>query len=377
MEIFRMEFYKIGSKRLVYLGLLGSLLFLAFYFQAGTVASETVYVDGQRLTGMEAIKKNLELAKEYSGPLTVQLAEDIIARYGWTKSIDELQKEEERGGVSAGYNDNFCNRFVTERLSNQRFGGDEPCHLATEEPVLMALMDGNLTLGYGGAWGGAFREMMMMVMLIAAILSIISVAPVFSEEYSLRTADLVLTTKKGKEGGAAAKILAAFAFSALLYIGMAALTFLAFASVFGVNGLAVSAELALPDQYYQGGVSAGPQGLLLARYLAAGLAANWAAVAVTLWISARSRQSVTALIWSIGAYLMPLALYFIVLSMMRMSRTVMRMMRIVRCLPALLPNNELMRMPESYRIKGYLLILALTAASLAAGLYRYRRYQAG
>lgn len=374
MDIFWMEFYKIGSKRLVYLGLLGSLLFFAFYFLVGPVASEMVYVDGQCYRGMEGIRKNQELSKEFSGPLTLQMAEDIIARYGFTKNIDELRREEELGAVPSTYNENFCNRFVTERLSNRRFGGEEPYHLGTEEPVLMTLLDGNLTFGYGEAWGESFREMMMMVMLVAAILSIISAAPVFSEEYSLRTADLVLSTEKGREGGAAAKILAAFAFSALIYIAMSAVIFLAFASVYGVEGLAVSAELALPDQYYMGGGSAGSQGVLLGRYLAAGLAANWAAVAVTLWISARSRQSFTALIWSIVAYLMPLFFYFIVLSMMQMSAAVMRVMRY---LPVLLPNNEIMRMPESYRVKGYLLLLVITAASLAAGLRRYRGYQAG
>lgn len=375
MRIFRTELYKICSKKLVFIGLAGSLLFFAFYFWVSTVGSEYIFSDGQVLVRFDAIRLERQIAETYAGPLTRELAEEILAEYGWARDIDAVDGLLAKQGSASGYEENFCNRFVTVELSSRRQGGEEPYHLLDEDPVIAAKMGGQLQFGYGDIWGSSFRETHMMVLIVVSILAIVAAAPVFSEEYGYRTAPVLLTTVHGRARDACCKALAAFCFGTFLYVLTTGLLFGAFALVYGVEGLKSSAVLFLPDVYLMPETASKTLGSYMYRYLFLGLVSVWASTGITLFLSAKFRQSFTALIWSVLAYLLPYVVYIMVMSISRMSRFIMRLMQLIRSLPAFLPYKELSCAPAASLWLGYLVSALLIGGGAFLGCRRYCKCQ--
>lgn len=376
MRIFRAELYKIASRKLIYVGLLGGLLFLFFYFQTSVLGDEVVYEDGKVYRTETAIEKDKAIAEKYEGSLTREKAEAIIAEYGWTIRADDLNVDPETGNAQKGYFQNGCNSFITNNMSVKRWDEASPDRLITEEdaPNIAQEMNGTLNFGYVGGWGDDFREMHMMLLLLVSILAIIAAAPVFAEEYSMKTVDVLKTTQYGKGRDAWIKAAAAMCFGAFLYLLLTGLMLLRFIAVYGIEPLSVSAELGFSDAAMFMGKSAGTIGGLLSRYLLVGLASLLASVGVTLYISSRVRQSFQALILGIVVYLLPYVL-IIVLQMMRFSRIVMGLFKLVRSFPALVPLFEFEYPPGFYffKIFRYLLIGALIGIGMAAGCRRYNR----
>lgn len=375
MRIFRTELYKICSKKLVFIGLAGSLLFFAFYFWVSAVGSEYIFLDGQVLVRFDAIRAERQIMENYAGPLDRELVEEILDEYGWARDNDAVDGMLDREGSASGYQENFCNRFVTSELSNRRFGGEEPYRLMEEEPVIAAMMNGDLQFGYGECWGSGFREMHMMVLIVISILSIVAAAPVFSEEYGNRTAPILLTTVHGRARDACCKAMAAFCFGTVLYVLATGLLFGAYALVYGTEGLQSSASLFLPDLYVMPETASRTLGSYLLRYLAVGLVSVWANVGVTLCLSAKHRQSFTALLWSILVYLVPYVLSIMVMSVPKLTRGLMYFMRLIRCMPAFLPHKELAYgTPSSFGL-GYLVSAVLICGGALWGCRQYCRYQ--
>lgn len=375
MRIFRTELYKICSKKLVFIGLAASLLFFAFYFWVSTVGSEYVYLDGQVLVRFDAIRLERQIAKKYARPLTRELAEEILAEYGWASDIEAVDRLLEEKGSACGYNENFCNRFVTMELSSRRHGKEEPYHLLDEDSAIAAKMGGQLQFGYGEVWGSEFRETHMMVFIVVSILAIVAAAPVFSDEYGHKTAPVLLTTVHGRARAACCKALAAFCFATLLYVLATGLLFGAYAFVYGVEGLKSGAALFLPDLYLMPETASRTLGSYVYRYLFMGLVSVWASTGITLCLSAKFRQSFTALIWSVIAYLIPYVIYIMMMSVPKMSRFIMRLLVLIRSLPAFLPYKELAFAPAWSFQAGYLMSVVLILGGTFLGCRQYCKYQ--
>lgn len=375
MRIFRTELYKICFKKLVFIGLAGSILFFAFYFWVSTVGSEYVYLDGQVLVRFDAIRLDRQIAKKYTRPLTRELAEEILAEYGWAKDIDAVDRLLEEKGSASGYEENFCSRFVTTELSSRRHGGEEPYHLLDEDSAIAAKMGGQLQFGYGEIWGSKFRETHMMVLIVVSIFAIVAAAPVFSEEYGYRTAPVLLTAVHGRARDACCKAMAAFCFGTILYVLTTGLLFGAYALVYGAEGLKSSAVLFLPDMYLMPETASRTLGSCLLRYLFMGLVSVWANIGITLCLSAKFRQSFTALVWSVLAYLLPYVFYIMVMSISRMSRFIMGLMQLIRSLPVFLPYKELAYVPAASLWLGYLVSALLIGGGAFLGCRQYCRYQ--
>lgn len=155
------------------------------------------------------------------------------------------------------------------------------------------MMSGEYVYGYIGGWDNTFSETHMMVLWIVSALVIISCAPVFSEEYAGQAADILLTTQNGRTKTAAAKILAAFAWAGGIYLLFTLLLTGAFLSIYGSDGLAVSAGLSFPDlitgNLFWNGDPKRTTGAVLLVYLLAGLFSVLVTAAITLYISSVKR----------------------------------------------------------------------------------------
>lgn len=378
MTIFKMELFKIYSKKIIYFGLIGSLLFLAFYFWMSVLGSEYMYIDGKCYTRTAAIRENIKIAQEYAGPLTTEKVQDIIKRFGYTIEADQMDVDVKTGNTEQGYYENSINRYITENLTTKRFDREEKIRLVTEQdsPNIAKLMDGSHTFGYTDGWGNDFREMQMMVMVITSVLIIIAAAPVFSDEYALHTADILLITVHGRRKSAVSKILAALCFSSILYLAVTALVFSAFAAAYGISGFSVSADLVFPDLAFSK-TNYGTVGDVLLQYVVTGLIASWVTTCITLYFSARHKQSFAALIWGLLMYLLPLIIYSIILSPLRPTRFIMLCSMIVKWFPIYLPANILTGGMPIERFLSYGCSFLLVLGGSIFGVRKYMRYQAG
>ena len=293
--LFKEELRKTASRKIVWVGLL--LLFVFLIFRIAVVQKEyRTTIDGQTYTGREAIQKDKELAREYSGPLTEKMVVDIYKRFGFSYY-------EEESGDFAG---NFCNGFITRRMTNyNQTGGsqDEIMFYQGEEWENNAahLLKGDVEFGYAYGWEDLWESWLVIVMYLS-VLFVIAYSPMFSEEYSLRTADLLLTTERGRGSGIGMKLLAALAFYIFVSVGMIGLVVLLYLSVFGPDGLEASSLLMnIPSGGYH------PETILGFYLYEIGMSFSGMLLlmAVTAGISAYSRNSYMSVIMSVIVFLIP------------------------------------------------------------------------
>lgn len=379
--LFRNELYKICSRKILMIGALLGFLFMAAYVQMSALGTEFVFDNGTCLRRTEAIQYNREIARRYAGPLTREKAEAVIEEFGWHINDNDLDTED-TGDTAPGYYANSTSRFVTTRLSNSRSQGGVPTALAgTDDKYAAEMMSGEYVYGYIGGWDNTFSETHMMLLWIVSALVIISCAPVFSEEYAGQAADILLTTQNGRTKTAAAKILAAFAWAGGLYLLFTLLLTGAFLSIYGSDGLAVSAGLSFPDlitgNLFWNGDPKRTTGAVLLVYLLAGLFSVLVTAAITLYISSVKKSSFSTLLWSAAAYLLPAALYTVFLVEMRPGRIVMLLRMLFHCLPFFLPLHELTSAPFAYRLGSYLISGIILLFACLFGCRKYCRYQAG
>ena len=371
MRLFQMEFYKIANRRILQVGIIALLVFFGFYFWVGIIGDEGVYVDGKAYTRFAAIKMDKEITRQYEGVLTREKAEQIIDTYGWAPDWQEIS------GKEKGLNDNYANRFVTDNFSTRRYDVDTPVSWSTGEEASWSedLLKMKPEFGYAGGWD-EFQETLIMVWVTCSILIIIAVSPVFSEEYSLRTAPVLLTTEYGKGKDVPVKMLAAFAYTAALYVLFAGFVFLLFAAGYGTEGLQVSAATSVGLLGYDGTLLAA-----ILKNLGMGLVSMCLTAVITLFISARCAQTFSAVIWSVLAYLTPFILFQIIFSMLRTTRVVAVIRSLLRCMPFYLPVNETNILSSAYgsrylaaaRVEELLVIGVISIFAVWQASRTYRR----
>ena len=108
-KIFQEEFYKIASKKLVWIGLFCLLGFVT-YRLARVVDDYTMTAGQETIHGKEAIAKDQELTAQYAGPLTEEKVQTIYEKYGFFYLNRETGEQ----------NGNYCSRFITEQMTNSR-----------------------------------------------------------------------------------------------------------------------------------------------------------------------------------------------------------------------------------------------------------------
>ena len=108
-KIFQEEFYKIASKKLIWIGLFCLLGFVT-YRLAMVVDDYTMTAGQETIHGKEAIAKDQELTAQYAGPLTEEKVQTIYEKYGFFYLNRETGEQ----------NGNYCSHFITEQMTNSK-----------------------------------------------------------------------------------------------------------------------------------------------------------------------------------------------------------------------------------------------------------------
>lgn len=163
-------------------------------------------------------------------------------------------------------------------------------------------LENRVSFGYISGWDD-FTEIYMMVLISLYVILLVGLSPVFAEEYTLKTADILRTTKRGRGSGIWMKISAACVF-ALLFTALASIyVFVIYLSVYGTQGLNSSAVLLNFASFY-GYCPESVKGFLI--FMAAlGLCGTLLLTGITFGFSSACRNSFLALVLSVSAFFIP------------------------------------------------------------------------
>ncbi|MEY8389916.1 hypothetical protein AALA98_00870 [Lachnospiraceae bacterium 45-W7] len=301
MRLWKMELHKILGRPVLNFGF---FLILAFQFIifCNDVSGKQSEIDGNVYRGISAIEADRRLAEEYEGLFTLSQAEQIIKRFGFSgyRTEDGQKAPRYREG-------NFCSQWVTDNMTDFTRTEKKPAALkegdAWRERGRQYLQQ-KMQFGYTAGWA-YFHSLWSWSMLLLNIWLVLMVMPVFSEEYSRKTAHVLLTTVHGRSRDIWVKTAAAFALGItaflLLTLWLLALTI----SVYGTAGMDASAGM-----FDYRALFAKNGGMTVGRYLLWAFAAKFAAVClnvcVTLFFSSKCRNTVTGVVVRV-AVLYPLA----------------------------------------------------------------------
>lgn len=293
MGLFWTELYKILRRRLWW-GCLAAAAVILGVWLTGWVAEADTVADGVRYTGLEAIKKDREIARRWEGTLTMEKLYAIIDTYGMAVN-EGADWETPRTG-------NWVSRYATDILTDFLNREDySAAELRGEEDPNIAALKQRLAL-YEPYFCymdqvDFLYEALMSVNVIVMLLVILGLASVFTEEYQQKTASVLLTCVKGERELMRAKVWASLVFAEGLYILADGIVFVWFALIYGTDGMFAGASLV--SWFAYGSYSGGRvwQGFLFGFLW--GLAGILVMTLTALVISAAARHG----IWALGGAL--------------------------------------------------------------------------
>lgn len=295
MRLFKMEFYKITARPVMNLALLAMIGFFLFilYQEASGTRTE---IDGTVYQGLEAVRQDRRLAKEYEGPFTMEKAEAIAERFGFSGYIG--RENMEYAVVREG---NFCSQFVTDKLTDFLQTEQRPSGFSsgdTWENYGKYFVSGEFQFGYTRGWE-KLQDIWHLAVTSLNIWLILMAAPVFSEEYSRNTTEILLTTNQGKSRDIRRKIEAAMGLGCMVCVLMMVLLFVMTGVLYGWDGLEASAGIALPWADY------GSIGNFLGLLFLSGLVSVLLNVGITLFLSSKCRRPVSAVTAGVILFVLP------------------------------------------------------------------------
>lgn len=311
----RKELYRIFSRKITLLALVVATAFLVYY---GTfrIAEETVIDDGAVYQYGEAVTRDKRIAEEFAGPLTIETVQAIWEKYGVSANPENAVRKEEllelakQGGYA-----NYCNDFVTGMFTDRITldNGEEALVLkGKEELAENRYLDGSYTFGYVGKGWSWYWDQLLMTLVLISIVVIIAFSPVFSEDYAFRTADMILPTVRGRLRLWGQRTGAGVLFASVYYWIMSGYAFLMTYIIYGGEGLSVSCGLTFLG--YDWTRDSDPVWKAILVMQLAGWFSILALVLQIQAISSKCKSSFMSLLWSLAAYLGPIAVVNILLN---------------------------------------------------------------
>lgn len=89
---------------------------------------------------------------------------------------------------------------------------------------------------YYDGWERMSSSFSIFLALVVSAIIVISLSPVFSDEYSQKTDAIILTTKYGKNKVIVAKLISSFIFTLVVYLFFATVNFILHAAIYGLDG---------------------------------------------------------------------------------------------------------------------------------------------
>lgn len=379
MRLWKMEFYKIAARPMLNLGflLLVGFFLLVFWQEADGTRTE---IDGKVYQGLEAVKKDRELAKEYEGIFTMEKAEEIVERFGFSGYVGN-EKEEFRK-VREG---NFCSRFVTDKMTDFLQTGERPPGFSKGEAwenYGKRYVEENISFGYTQGWE-SLQKVWYMAMMSLHIWLVLMVAPVFSEEYSRNVTGVLLSTTLGKSRGIFRKIEAAMGFGILAYVLLCVLLFGITVVIYGGDGLWASAGMNSIFLMFSGRGNWSIAFFFLLLFLL-GMAAVLLNVGITLFVSSKCKRPVSAVTVGVLLYLLPFGLNQILFDLLldmgvAGSPLGWRLMDVIRMfcfsMPMYLSHPDIFYLPLRWARYIPLIVVGVMVGCILRGYKNYREYE--
>lgn len=356
--MFRTEIYKIFSRKMIFLGGGFILLFLLFWFSVNN--EERVIENGRVLYRSEAVARNREITAPYEGVMTIEKVLDIWETYG----PPYLGIYPEEAAAEDPYlADNYSNQFAGRKFFRQEDKDGEVQYHFLEEELTGRYYITNLYFAYAGNWIW-FWDYYFVALMLVSVLVIIALSPVISEEYTLKTADILLTTPNGRECLFRHKTGAALLVSSLIYWFFLGIILVLYGTTYGLAGLKMSVGFTnIP--YWN---PADTLGESIFTLVTCGWAATMALAVMVIAVSARCRQSFTSVLFSLCLYLFPLTLELMILRSLGGIGAALEI--VMQSMPVLYPLL-FMEQPLVARI---LHTVVLAAAAVYAVWYGRKKY---
>lgn len=363
----RKESYRILSRKITLLALAVATAFLVWY---GTfhIAEEVVIDNGAVYRYSEAVAHDKMIAEEFAGPLTEETVRAIWEKYGEPVNYTEhsLRDKELLQLAKQGGYDNYCNTLVARLFtySVTQDNGKDILILGEEEDLAENhYLDGSYTFGYVGMGWTWYWDQVLITLTLTSIVLIIAFSPVFSEDYASRTADIILPTVKGRFQIWRIRTGAGFLFASVYYWLMSAYAFLLNYMIYGGEGLSVSCGLTFMSYDWTRDSDPIWKAILIMHL------AGWFSMLVLVLqiqaISSKCKSGFMSLLWSLAAYLGPIAVIRTILDVFPTNRLIMWLKYFGYSMPLSFGGMYTQAPSSSKRV---LLIFALLTAVAAAVL---------
>lgn len=374
MRLLKDELYKIMSQKIARIAFAAVLLIQIFLFFTVGVYSEISVVNGQVYRGFAAIKKDKEITHEFEGELTDEKVSRMAEVYGLAKFSEE------------NWETNYLSEFIFDNgLCDGYLAAWNDCQNPTKTlPIAESSMgkfleerDLSLNLSYTRGWN-LFESVANIGAILVCIFLIIALSPVFAEEYSARTANILLTTVHGKEKDIWAKIAAAFLVAVGSFAIVTGLAFLLCGSIYGFGGLGCLYG-SMNGVWYQNPLTVNVCFLSIGQYYLIMMGITLSGIlmltAFILFASAAAKRTFTSLTVSTIFFVLPAAGWFYLVMVGESGgRLVWFVRRLILCMPLYecmsgAIQDSLWSTMYWYRGISFLVIF-LPSLFLAFGLYR-------
>lgn len=357
MTLLGYELKKIIRRKITLLSIAIAVAFVALIssgFPIGSVSTNSRDPFGN--IDAELLARNQEMTKAYTGILTDEKIDRIIEDYDLEAVMADMksQADEKEKKYSVDYDRNELTNLVMynfvdnrgNRLSVDEYGaGNEPYYTFSE--------------GYD-----EFIWDYKLAAVLAVMLAIIGISPVFSSDYAEKTDSLILTSRYGKNKLIRAKIYAAVIFAGTACLLLTAVCFLANGFCFSFQGFDKSYMLINHGaEDYQGNLSVGSFSLI---YILLVFTAVMITAFITMLLSSKFLPFITVIVS---------AAFFLGTNEIDPGRTPLR--GILQILPAQFIKPDIYLNADKFNpVDINILILVVSVAVIVlCGLFSYRNYK--
>jgi len=296
LNLIRFELKKICSRKIVWIGFALLLFFNIMLYRSYSLPSMSVWPDenSEYLYGAEAVEFDKAIAERYEGELTDEKVQEMLSDFAPSQSF-----RERTGGMNvAAIPMNSMQVAVQSQFANY----DGTWNGLTVQDVYG---DSSIQVGYNTGWLNTCYYMVQVIIGIGFLL-IVAISPVFSGEYSGMDA-LILTSRYGKTKCVSAKVISAFTTAFLITSVFLILNIAVSVISFSTDGLSASVSFAASNRFDTLPVDMSCKTLVIMQCLLA-FTSIFGATAITLFVSAVSRNTFVALAFAAVIHVFPLVI---------------------------------------------------------------------
>ncbi len=328
------EIYRIISRKISLAAMILPMMVAFLYMILSSVWEEAVIDQGEVYQRLAAIGKDKEIAAEYTGVLTENVVRDIWEKYG--APVNYLERNTGyaylQGAAMTGGNDNYTNRLVAKLFAQETLGEDGGNTFILPQNLSDNIyLRGDFLFGYAGSGWGYYWDRFLVLSIVVGVVIVVCLSPGFAEDYTQRMADIILSAAKGREKCFFTRILAGGLFATSYYWLVMGILLLETFWFYGTEGLGVSCGLTgMPMTWSQGQE---PLWKALVMLHLSGWFAITLLSAMVQAISAKCRNTFSAILWSLAIYFGPNVFCLLILDQLPMLPVNLWLHQIIYSMP--------------------------------------------